>query len=190
MRIIGGSAGGRIIRAPKGQSTRPTSDRVREAIFNVLGPLGTEARVLDLFAGSGAMGLEALSRGAKEAVFVENARPAVKCLRENLEILGFGIRALVMPMPVSKALVKLAARSQHFQLILVDAPYASLETGRTLVLLGGECGELAAPNAIIVVEHDKRKSPDERNGALLRIDRRRYGDTEVSFFTKSVAEQP
>src|SRR5580692_6775643 len=120
MRVIAGRLGGRRLTAPRGMATRPTSDRVREALFSALGPLGGAA-VLDLYAGTGALGIEALSRGAARATFVESARPALAALRDNLAALGLEGAARVLAMPVERAVTRLGGA---FDLVLADPPYA------------------------------------------------------------------
>src|SRR3990170_4138560 len=121
MRIIAGSLKGRRLAAVKGK-IRPTSDKVREAIFSILGPAVVEARVLDLFAGTGALGLEALSRGAETAVFVEEHPASLAVLRRNVESLGLSDRVEVLPLPVNAGLKKLAARRAAFDLTFLDPP--------------------------------------------------------------------
>src|SRR5918999_2771070 len=123
MRIIAGSRKGARIFAPKGRDTRPTGDRAREAAFNLIGPVDGMA-VLDLFAGSGAMGLEALSRGAASAVFVESDRAAVRVIDRNLEKLGFDAR--VHPDDVGRRLAAEAAAGRRYDLVLIDPPYCML----------------------------------------------------------------
>ena len=180
MRIVAGSLGGRVLRAPPGSDTRPTSEKVREAVFNILGPPGDGALVLDLFAGSGALGLEALSRGAARAVFVEKARPTLATLRRNLSDLGAADRAEVV---VGDALSYLARRpAQPFAWVFIDPPYRTDLARRALDALGGDAAALLAEDASIVVEHDRRNVPADAHGSLLRTDLRRYGDTEVSFY--------
>ena len=120
MRVIAGRLGGRKLVAPRGLSTRPTSDRVREALFSALGAV-TGARVLDLFAGTGALGVEAISRGAARAVFVESARPALAALRENLGALGLAESARVVPQLAERALGAVIAEGP-FDLIFADPP--------------------------------------------------------------------
>jgi 16S rRNA (guanine966-N2)-methyltransferase len=179
MRIVGGSAGGRSIRAPRGQDTRPTSDKVRQALFNILGPPPDEARVLDLYAGSGALALEAISRGAREAVLVDRAGAAIRMARENAALLGFADRVRVVPAEVLAALPRLEG---SFQWIFIDPPYASDQAARTLSALGGAEARLLGPEARVIVEHDRRSPPPAEEGALVRTDLRRWGDTEVSFY--------
>jgi 16S rRNA (guanine966-N2)-methyltransferase len=179
MRIIAGEFKGRRLAAVKGR-IRPTSDKVREAIFSILGPAVVEARVLDLFAGTGALSLEALSRGAKDAVMVEEDGAALSVLRQNLEALGFQERVQVMAVPVSAALRKLAARGTQFSLIFLDPPYGrglALNTLETLQDSG-----LLQPEARIVAEHSLRETLPEQVGRLVLKQGRRYGDTQVAFY--------
>lgn len=176
MRIVGGTLGGRVLRAPRGAATRPTSEKVREAIFNILGSVDG-AHVLDLFAGSGALGIEALSRGAAHATFVDAGKPAVTALRANLRDLGLEDRAAVLAMDAVAA----AARPPEvpWRIVFVDPPYASDLARRAVSALPRES---LAPGARVVIEHDRRGIPPDALGSLLRTDQRRYGDTMVSFF--------
>ena len=177
MRIVGGDLGGRVLRAPTGAATRPTSEKVRQAIFNIL-PDPEGAQVLDLFAGSGALGIEALSRGAAHATFFEKARPALDAARANLRELGLEARATV----VAGDSVALAARhtpAAPYRLVFIDPPYRSdLATRGALAIPPANL----APDAVIVIEHDKRNPPPDDLGSLLRTDQRRYGDTLVSYY--------
>ena len=182
MRIIGGALGGRKIRAPHGQATRPTSDRVREAIFNILGPPPEGARVLDLFAGAGGLGMEALSRGAASATFVDDAVAAARCVGDNLLALGLQDRGQVLRLDARRALARLVAAGARFAWVFLDPPYAGDEAERALAELGGPMLDLLAEEAVVVVEHDRRRSLAAEHGALARRDERRYGDTLVSFY--------
>ena len=176
MRIVGGTLGGRVLRAPAGHSTRPTSEKVREAIFNILPDVGG-ARVLDIFAGSGAMGIEALSRGAVHATFIDRDKTALKVLRGNLAELGLEDRATIIAQDAIAAVRREPAEPWRF--VFVDPPYASdLATRAVLALPTASL----APDAWIVIEHDRRHAPPEALGSLLRTDERRYGDTLVSFY--------
>jgi 16S rRNA (guanine966-N2)-methyltransferase len=182
MRLTGGTDRGRKLRGPRGSGTRPTASRVRQAIFNILGP-PPDAPVLDLFAGTGALGIEALSRGAPSAVFIERDARAVANLSRNLRDLGLEKRGVVTCANVVAALSRLDPRQEPFAWVFVDPPYASDEAERTLGALAG-CGALA-PGAVIVVEHDKRNVPPDAAGELHLVDRRYYGDTGVSFFRRT-----
>ena len=180
VRIVGGTLGGRVLRAPAGSDTRPTSEKVREAIFNILGPLEDGDRVLDLFAGSGALGIEALSRGAARATFIDSRKAAIATIRANLRDLGIEDRADV----IAGDAVAFAARPTEvpWRLVFADPPYRSDLAARAVLAIPAAC---LAPDAMIVIEHDRRNAPPESLGSLLRTDHRRYGDTLVSFYTAS-----
>ena len=172
MRVVAGRFGGRRLVAPPGEATRPTSDRVREALFSVLGVSVRGARVLDLYAGSGALGIEALSRGAAAAVFVDRAQPAIKAIRANLEALG--IEADVRRMQAQAALRTASARAEAYDLVFLDPPY------RRAAGLGRELSQalpaVLAPGARVVSESDRR---DVLALELPLTDERRYGDTVI-----------
>jgi 16S rRNA (guanine966-N2)-methyltransferase len=178
MRIIGGSARGRRLKAPRGLETRPTADRVRQTLFDVLGQRCDDQRVLDLFAGTGALGLEALSRGARACVFVESGRAAGRVLAENVATLGFEQRArLCHHDALSLARV---VPFGPFDLVLADPPYA---TGAQPVLdaLAKEAGRLLGKGARIVIEHPRRDDPKDVP-PLVCVDTRRFGETLLSFY--------
>ncbi len=178
MRVIAGVLGGRSLVAPKGLATRPTSDRVREALFSVLGDV-TGAAVLDLYAGTGALGIEALSRGATRVVFVENSRPALDALRRNLDTLGLHVSTVVVSSPVLRAVRGLSSRGP-FDLVLVDPPYANLaEAVQVLELLMEQ--HLFSDEARVVLEHASRDAAPDLKGMTFRTTRR-YGGTSVSFY--------
>lgn len=172
MRVIAGRFGGRRLVTPRGGATRPTSDRVREALFSVLGEAVDGARVLDLFAGSGALGIEALSRGASQVTFVDSAPAAVRAIRSNLEALG--IEAEVQRSDARAALRTARAGARQYDLIFVDPPY------RLAATLGPGLSEgisvLLAPGGSVVSESDRRE-PLQLNLPLR--DHRRYGDTLI-----------
>jgi 16S rRNA (guanine966-N2)-methyltransferase len=177
MRLTGGLNGGRRLIAPRGRQTRPTAAKVREAIFNILGP--PPDSVLDLYAGTGALGLEALSRGATSAVFVEREHAALSALRRNIKELGFEGRATVLGADVCTGLRRLAGSDARFSWVFLDPPYVK-ETEGVLAELAGS--GLLTSCAVIVLEHDRRNRPPESAGTLFLTDRRQYGDTELSFF--------
>lgn len=172
MRIVAGRYGGRRLVAPPGTATRPTSDRVREALFGVLGSSVQGTRVLDLFAGSGALGLEALSRGAATAVFVDRSQRAITAIRANLEALG--VDAHVHRMEAHAALRAALARREAYDLVFLDPPY------RHAAGLGRKLSEtlppVLAPGARVVTESDRR---DSLALDLPISDERRYGDTVI-----------
>jgi 16S rRNA (guanine966-N2)-methyltransferase len=180
VRIVGGNLGGRVLRAPSGAATRPTSEKVREAVFNILDSLAPAAgaHVLDLFAGSGALGLEALSRGATHVTFVDSARAAVTAIRNNLRALGVADRATVVAGDAVISAARLAP-VVRWRLVFVDPPYRSDLATRSVAALPPD--HLAA-DAVVVIEHDRHNVPPDQVGSLLRTDQRRYGDTLISFF--------
>jgi len=178
VRIVAGTHGGRRITAPRGTATRPTADRVREALFSMIGPLdGVD--VLDLFAGSGALGLEALSRGAASATLVDRAPAAVACIRANIEALGLGDRARVVPRDWRAALRAERTAGRMFGLCLCDPPYTL--TDRVVAEIGAALAPLMTAPGIVVIEHAATLPPPEPTGLDIatRIDRT-YGDTAVS----------
>jgi 16S rRNA (guanine966-N2)-methyltransferase len=181
MRIVGGSLSGRVLRAPPGAATRPTSEKVREAVFNILGNIMGSLEgdhVLDLFAGSGALGIEALSRGAAHATFVDAGKPALLSVRGNLRDLGLEARAQVVAGDAVVQAAKLVPPSP-WRLVFIDPPYRSDLAVRAVNALPPQN---LAPGAVIVIEHDRHNAPPEALGSLLRTDQRRYGDTLISFF--------
>lgn len=184
MRIIAGLYRGRRLVAPDGLDTRPTSDRVREALFSSLGPL-TGARVADLYAGTGALGLEALSRGARRAVFVEEARAALRALRQNLSTLAVAEHTRVIAAPVARAASALI-KEGPFDLVLIDPPYALLGEVAPLVeaLLSASA---IPPGARVVVEHARKDPPPSIRGLDLRSTRG-YGTTALSYYDRPAAE--
>ncbi|NIO10603.1 MAG: 16S rRNA (guanine(966)-N(2))-methyltransferase RsmD [Deltaproteobacteria bacterium] len=180
MRVIGGTAKGRRVKSFKARSLRPTADRVKEALFNILPHDLTGWKVLDLFAGTGNLTFEALSRGAKEACLVDVSREASKMIRKNVEALGFLECTKVMEMPAIKAVHVLAGRGERFDLIFADPPYDKGWVKRVLKSLAED--QLLADEGTIVVEHSTREEVLESYGPLVLRDQRRYGSTCVSFF--------
>ncbi len=179
MRVVAGSAKGRRLKTSPGRATRPTADRVKEAIFSILGSRVdlAGAVVLDLFAGSGALGIEALSRGARAAVFVEEGRSALRVLRENLAACGFAERARVLPLPVTQALRRLAQGSERFDGVLLDPPYGQGLVAATLERL--RTASVLRPGAWVVVEHHVDEPPPAAPMAYLTAPHR-YGKTGVT----------
>jgi len=177
MRIIAGSARGRRLEAPPGRDTRPTLDRVRENLFNILQPRIAEARVLDLFAGSGALSLEALSRGAALAVLGDRDRGALAAERKNIEALGFQDRARVIPGDWRRTAALLQREGARFDLIFLDPPYAM----RDLTEVTHALRELAAEDARIIVEHEAKAEIVTAPG-FEKLDERRWGFCGMSFY--------
>jgi 16S rRNA (guanine(966)-N(2))-methyltransferase RsmD len=185
VRVIAGRFGGRRLLAPPASGVRPTADRVREAMFGALGDLDG-VRVLDLYAGTGALGIEALSRGAVRAVFVERARAAAEVLRKNLHSLALGEpEARLLQADVRAALRRLSGEGARFELALLDPPYASGEVAAALAAL--VASGVLAPDAWVVVESARRHPVSDVRG-LVRVDERRYGDTLVARFHAAEGE--
>ena len=175
MRIIAGSRKGHTIHAPKGAATRPTGDRVREAAFNLIGPVDG-AQVLDLYAGSGAMGLEALSRGAERAVFVESDRHAVEAIKRNLEKLRL-TGAVLLQQPVVSALAAEAGAGRRYDLVLIDPPYA--DWAELESTLARHVPAVLAEDGLVVLESSSRDEP--RLPLALRTSRR-YGSARLTLY--------
>ncbi len=169
--MIGGAYGGRALVAPRGSATRPTSDRVREAVFSILGDV-SGARVLDLFAGSGALAIEALSRGAAQATLVDSGAAAVAAIRRNLATLE--IEAEVLRQPVARFLGGARRAARQYDLVFLDPPYRQAERlGRELT---EALGPVLATGSRVVSESDRRHPLELGLGA---VDERRYGDTLI-----------
>ena len=183
IRVIAGRFRSRKLKTLRGNRTRPTSDRLRETLFNVLGPKVEGAVFGDLYAGSGAVGIEALSRGAKKVYFPEGNPKAVQVICANLEALGieYKLEAEVLSLEITRALKKLLNRSVRFDIAFLDPPYdATDEYTRTLQWLGA--GDLLAEGAVVVVEHDKRHALAGKYGALRCSRTLTQGDSALSFF--------
>jgi 16S rRNA (guanine966-N2)-methyltransferase len=173
--VIAGEWRGRRLQAPAGAATRPTADRVREALFSILGDRVAGARVLDLFAGSGALGIEALSRGAAEATFVDSAPAAIRAVRANLDLVG--AQAEVRRADARRFLGSASAAARQYDLVFLDPPYG--QTGDLGGALTTALPSVLAHDAVVVAESDRR-GPLELDLPLL--DERRYGDTLIRIY--------
>ncbi len=183
MRIIAGTARGRRLVAPKGMRVRPTADRVKEALFNIL---ASEAgspdgwRVLDLCAGTGNLGIECLSRGAAAAVFVDSSRESAAVVRKNLELTGFAALSRIVVQDALSALKSMEGRERPFDLVLIDPPYEREILPPLLERLGAS--SLLTEDATVVAELSARETLEERYGRLQLTGIRTYGDTLLAFF--------
>lgn len=177
MRIIAGSARGRTFDAPQGRDTRPTLDRVRENVFNILQMKVRGAKVLDLFSGSGAMAFEAISRGAAEAVLVDIDRAANEVQRQNAAKLRMEGQCRILQCDWQMAIRQLTAAGERFQVIFLDPPYAMHDMVPVMEALR----PLLAENAVILLEHEAKVFPATPDGFEL-YDSRKYGIAGVSFF--------
>jgi 16S rRNA (guanine(966)-N(2))-methyltransferase RsmD len=181
MRVIAGKAKGRLLKRVPGEGTRPIMDRVKEALFSILGDNMREATFLDLYAGTGSVGIEALSRGASKAVFVENARPASKTIEENLEITGLGDNARIVKQDVRDYLRQ--PNPEPFEYIYVAPPQYKNLWLDTLMLIDKH-PEHVAPDGIVIVQIDPTEKQDVTLTTLVPYDERRYGHTLLWFFEK------
>jgi len=180
MRVVGGALRGRSLSGFRGSAIRPTSDRVREVVFNVLasrGFFGARPVVLDLYAGTGALGIEALSRGAERAVFVDSAAVAARLIKKNLSRFGLEDRAVVLQMDVLRAIGALGRRGERFDIVFVDPPYAEGVSGEVLRDLDG----VLAKGAVVVAEGPRGAPLDPSETGLAVLDEKVYGDTAVFF---------
>ena len=180
MRIIAGTAKKRLLKVPAGWTGRPTADRVKEALFSILGDLVINSNFLDLFAGTGNVGIEALSRGSDRAVFVERDRRAAAAIAQNIKATGFECKSLLMVKDIYSAITELGQIGQPFDLIFLDPPYGlgyEIPVITSLLEL-----KIVSPSGLIIAETSKRETlpPDIYGKALLRQER--YGDTMLSFY--------
>ncbi len=181
MRVIAGEFKSRRLKTLPGAKTRPMSDKLRETLFNVLGASVQGAVFADCYAGSGAVGLEALSRGAEFVYFLENHRAAVRVIHANLKSLAIEEGYEVLAMDVAAGLRSLAQRAVRFDVVFLDPPYKEAEEyTRTLALLGES--NLLAPGAVVVAEHHRKLALAERYAALARFRTLRQGDSTLSFY--------
>jgi len=179
MRVVGGEVRGRRLKAPPSDRIRPTSDRIRETIFDLLGPGSAKGNVLDLFAGTGALGLEALSRGFDAAVFVEQDRIALGIIRENLSRCGYEGRARVEEKGVQQ-FMKVLDAAAPFSLVLLDPPYKQQMVQKTLERLAGP-GWMSEDGRIVCEAEGELELPD-RVERFERTKHKRYGDTSVHVY--------
>ena len=184
MRVIAGSARSLPLKTVPGMNVRPTTDRIKETLFNILSPYIPGARFLDLFSGSGAIGIEALSRGAREAVFIEKDRRALECIRDNLSFTKLKDKARVIPSDVLRALGSLREEKQPFELIFMDPPYGQGLEGEVLRLLKDL--PAAYENTLVIVEADlETVLPDETECGFTVIREKRYKTNKHVFLRRS-----
>ena len=190
MRIIAGTFRSRALQAPEGLATRPTSDRLRETLFNVLAPRIKGAAFLDLYAGSAAVGIEALSRGAARVTFVERSPAALKVMQANLDRLGLTEGFRIHSGSVASFLRKPSA-SAGFNLVFLDPPYdEAREYAAALGLLGGASAGLLAASAVVIAEHRKKEKLEQNYGSLERTRLLEQGDAALSFYAAKPYVEP
>jgi 16S rRNA (guanine966-N2)-methyltransferase len=187
MRVIAGEFRSRSLDAPPGLNTRPTSDRLRETLFNVLAPRIANretggARFLDLYAGSGAVGIEAVSRGAAHVEFVEKARPALKVLRENLARLKI-VKGVTVHDESASAFLRRPAPNPAFDIVFLDPPYDLADEYETVLnLFGSKASKWLAADAVVIAEHRKKHPTEDSYGTLKRTRLLEQGDAALSFY--------
>jgi 16S rRNA (guanine966-N2)-methyltransferase len=182
MRVISGSARGRTLKAVPGISTRPTTDKVKEAIFSMIGPYFEGGLVLDLFAGTGGLGIEALSRGMDKGIFIDIEKKSVDTVQHNLAAAGFSDKAEIYRNDAGRALKLLAKRGLQFDLVFLDPPYKNKAIAELITSL--EELVLLEPNAWIIVEHDAEDDLADKIGSLQLKKRAEYGETAITIFDR------
>lgn len=188
MRIVGGIYKSRQVNMPKGVDMRPTQDKVREAIFNILGDV-SEKTVLELFAGSGAFGIEAISRGAKSATFVDNNFRCIQTIRSNLEMLDVDrSKYNIIKADALMAPSRLAADGKKFDIVFLDPPYYKDIAKKCLIKI--DYYDILSPVALVLAEHFKKDALDAQLKGLLFVDERRYGDTLITIFKSTLKSGP
>lgn len=184
IRIIGGEYKSRLINMPKGVEIRPTQDKVREAIFNILGDVNGKV-VLELFAGSGAFGIEAISRGAKSATFIDNNFRCIRTIKSNLETLGIDISKYdIIKTDALTAPSRLVENGKKFDIVFLDPPYYKDIAKKCLIKI--DYYDILSPVALVLVEHFKKDALSAQLKGLLFVDERRYGDTLITIFKSTL----
>jgi 16S rRNA (guanine(966)-N(2))-methyltransferase RsmD len=187
MRVIAGEFRSRLLEAPRGITTRPTSDRLRETLFNVLGPRVEGSRFVDLYAGSGAVGIEAISRGAEFVWFAESARPAAAAIRANLSALKIAGGFALEDRSVAKLLQSLLAKERAADIVFLDPPYGEAdEYESTLTFLARHYAAVLADGAVVVAEHARKQPLAERYSVLEQTRVLQQGDAALSFYSVSL----
>jgi 16S rRNA (guanine(966)-N(2))-methyltransferase RsmD len=188
MRVIAGQHRSRVLQAPRGEATRPTSDRLRETLFNVLeagtlGPGVEGSRFVDLYAGSGAVGIEAISRGADFVWFAESAKPAVRAIRDNLAVLKIAGGFALEDRSVARLLHSLVEKQRAAEIVFLDPPYEDAEAyADTLNFLARHHATLLGDRAVVIAEHARKRPLEPRYGVLQRVRVLEQGDAALSFF--------
>ena len=182
MRITAGTMRGRRLRAPSGLELRPTSDKVKEALFNILSSQIEGATLLDLYAGTGGIGIDALSRGAQNVVFVENNKRHLQYLKKNIASISFEGKAEIFATAATDFLRKAKKQMRSFDIIFVDPPYQSSEIEKILPMI--QEGDMIVDQGLVVIEHFHKKTLPERVENLFSLKKYKYGETVLSFYAK------
>jgi 16S rRNA (guanine(966)-N(2))-methyltransferase RsmD len=182
--VLAGALKGQRLTTPAGRTTRPTADQVRVACLDTLMPFLDMGPFLDLFAGAGGVGIEALSRGAPSAVFVEQDGAALRALRDNVARLALADRARVVRSDAARAVAELEAAGERFGLVFLDTTYDSPRAAEALEAVAA--GHVLVPGAVVVVQHGTKTPPADAPGALALWKARRFGETTLTFFRRRV----
>jgi 16S rRNA (guanine966-N2)-methyltransferase len=186
MRVISGSAKGRRLFSPKGKDIRPTSDRVKEAIFNIIGPRIYNTNIIDVFAGTGSLGIEALSRGATHAFFIDSKREAIGLIRKNLDATGLANNATIINADAGKAVKRLISDGVDAEVIFLDPPYR-ISVSYLNAVIESLASYVLAIGGLLILEHASRSEPPRFENleiASMRV----YGDTAVTIYEKKGLE--
>jgi 16S rRNA (guanine966-N2)-methyltransferase len=186
MRVVSGSCKGRVLKAVPGMTTRPTTDKVKEAIFNMIGPYFTGGVGLDLFGGSGGLGIEALSRGFDKMIFVDRDGKAIQTIKDNLAVCHLEDRAEVYRNDAERALKAVKKREMVFDLILLDPPYKAQKLETLIKTIDEQ--QLLSKKGIIVAEHDNEANLPDQIGSFLKVKFEVYGITAISIYQYNVEE--
>ncbi len=179
MRIIGGTAKNRKIKVPRIHGTRPTLDNVKEALFNILGEFILDKTILDLYAGSGSLGIEALSRGAKSITLVDTNPKCISVMQDNLKNLGFSKQAVILNLKASHAIELFSSTKERFDLVILDPPYGMAKKSLNMMAKS----DILTSHSFVVVEHFKKEILPEKDHDLTHKKTSRYGDTCLSLYT-------
>ena len=182
MRVITGTAKGKKLLTPKDERVRPTTDRIKETLFNIISPYVRDAVLIDCFAGTGGVGIEALSRGARQAYFIDNHRESIELIKKNLKIARLEEKATTLPVEVSVALRSLAHKNIKADIIFMDPPYHLNIISRLIETIGQK--NLLAEDGIIIAEHDNTIELKDQIGSFIKVDQRVYGTTIMSYYKK------
>ena len=183
MRVISGDKKGHRLKAPKGIDVRPTEDKIKESIFNIIRPLQMESIVLDLFAGSGSIGIEFLSRGAKKAYFVDASQKSIEAIKENINHTKLEEKSIVLKIDASRALDKFSRDNLKFDYIYLDPPFRHTEL-LYKVVSSIDKYDLLKSNGVLLIEHEKELNLEENINNLNKYDFRNYGSKSISFYKK------
>ncbi|PWW06351.1 16S rRNA (guanine(966)-N(2))-methyltransferase RsmD [Paenibacillus cellulosilyticus] len=187
MRVIAGTAKGRPLKAVPGMNTRPTTDKVKEAIFSMIGPYFDGGLALDLFAGTGGLGIEVLSRGADKAIFIDREKISIDVIRQNVNAANLADRSEIYRNDADRAVKAMAKRGEQFRYIFLDPPYKM--TNMDEMLLSIAAHNLVEPDAIIVVEHDSSHLYPEQFGGFIQRKYAKYGETAVTIYDYQPEQQ-